>query len=317
MKASLAPIAALLAIGLGWGLATPLVKIAAAEGRGHFALTFWHLLLVSAVIVPAALLRSGRIPLKPRHLRLYVALALVGAVIPTSASFAAAPHLPAGVLAILLAMTPLFTFPIAIAMGLERFEARRAIGLALGIGCVALIASPEAELPSRAAAAFIPVALVAPLCFGMEGNVYARWGLRELDPVQTLAGASVAGLPLTLGLALAAGQWIDPRPPWGVADLALTSSALIHAFVYTGYLWLIGRSGPVFAAQVAYLVTGFGVAWSMVLLGESYSHLVWIGLALMMAGIFLVQPSARFRIARRAEMCQNGATGKSVGDAEE
>ena len=266
MKAPLAPVAALLAIGLGWGLATPLVKIAAGEGRGHFALTFWHILLVSAVVAPAALLRSGRIPLGPRHLRLYVALAMVGAVIPTSASFAAAPHLPAGVLAILLAMTPLFTFPIAIAMGLERFEARRALGLALGIGCVALIASPGAELPSRAAAAFIPVALVAPLCFGMEGNVYARWGLRDLDPVQTLAGASMAGLPLTLGLALAAGQWI---------------------------------------------------AWSMVLLGESYSHLVWIGLALMLAGIFLVQPSERFRLARQAEMCHNGATGKPVGDEEE
>lgn len=316
MKAALAPVAALLAIGLGWGLATPLVKIAAGEGRGHFALTFWHILLVSAVVVPAALLRSGRIPLGPRHLRLYAALAMVGAVIPTSASFAAAPHLPAGVLAILLAMTPLFTFPIAIAMGLERFEARRALGLALGIGCVALIASPGAELPSRAAAAFIPVALVAPLCFGMEGNVYARWG-RDLDPVQTLAGASMAGLPLTLGLALAAGQWIDPRPPWETADLALASSALIHACVYTGYLWLIGRSGPVFAAQVAYLVTGFGVAWSMVLLGESYSHLVWIGLALMLAGIFLVQPSERFRLARRAEMCHNGAIGKPVGDEEE
>ena len=316
MKAALAPVAALLAIGLGWGLATPLVKIAAGEGRGHFALTFWHILLVSAVVVPAALLRSGRIPLGARHLRLYAALAMVGAVIPTSASFAAAPHLPAGVLAILLAMTPLFTFPIAIAMGLERFEARRALGLALGIGCVALIASPGAELPSRAAAAFIPVALVAPLCFGMEGNVYARWG-RDLDPVQTLAGASMAGLPLTLGLALAAGQWIDPRPPWEAADLALASSALIHACVYTGYLWLIGRSGPVFAAQVAYLVTGFGVAWSMVLLGESYSHLVWIGLALMLAGIFLVQPSERFRLARRAEMCQNGETGKPVGDEEE
>ena len=45
-----------------------------------------------------------------------------------------------------------------------------------------------------------------------------------------------------------------------------------------------------FAAQVAYLVTGFGVLWSMVFLGETYTNGVWLALGLMLFGMFLVQP---------------------------
>jgi len=37
-------------------------------------------------------------------------------------------------------------------------------------------------------------------------------------------------------------------------------------------------------------VTGTGVIWAMVLLGESYSGWVWAALALMLCGLMLVQP---------------------------
>ena len=43
---------------------------------------------------------------------------------------------------------------------------------------------------------------------------------------------------------------------------------------------------------MAYLVTGFGVLWSMLLLDERYSALVWVAFAILIAGIALVQPKA-------------------------
>ena len=47
--------------------------------------------------------------------------------------------------------------------------------------------------------------------------------------------------------------------------------------------WSAG-AGSVFASQIAYLVTGFGVVWSMLLLGERYSAPVWAAFALMLRG---------------------------------
>jgi drug/metabolite transporter (DMT)-like permease len=54
---------------------------------------------------------------------------------------------------------------------------------------------------------------------------------------------------------------------------------------------LLTRSGAVFASQTAYLVTRFGILWSMLILGERYSGLVWIALVLMLAGLTLVRPA--------------------------
>jgi drug/metabolite transporter (DMT)-like permease len=197
------------------------------------------------------------------------------------------------VISILLSLVPMFAFPIALALAVDRFSWARLGGLLCGLIGVLLIVGPEASLPDAAMAAFIPLALIAPAFYALEGNVVAKWGTLGLDPVQVLFGASLVGATIALPLALATGQWIDPRPPWGAPDLALVTSALIHAVVYCGYVWLVGRAGAVFAAQVSYLVTAFGLIWAMLLLGERYSGFIWVALTLMFVGLFLVQPRPR------------------------
>ena len=103
----------------------------------------------------------------------------------------------------------------------------------------------------------------------------------------------LVGSAISLALALGSGQFIDPRGPWGLPDYAFVTSSLMHAVIYTAYIWLVGRAGPVFAAQVAYLVTLFGIFWSVWLLDEAYSKYVWLALSCMLLGIFLVLPRYR------------------------
>jgi drug/metabolite transporter (DMT)-like permease len=70
----------------------------------------------------------------------------------------------------------------------------------------------------------------------------------------------------------------------------MLAAGVLNALAYSGYVWLIARAGSVFASLIAYLVTGFGVVWSKLLLGENYAPLVWVAFAVMLAGIALVQP---------------------------
>jgi drug/metabolite transporter (DMT)-like permease len=118
----------------------------------------------------------------------------------------------------------------------------------------------------------------------------AKWGGGGLDRVQALLGAFLVGSAIGLVLALVSGQFIDPRGPWGVPDYAFVVSSFVHAVVYTSYIWLVGRTGPVFATQVAYLVRLFGMIWAVVLLRETYTRFIWLALVTMLFGIFLVQP---------------------------
>jgi drug/metabolite transporter (DMT)-like permease len=80
--------------------------------------------------------------------------------------------------------------------------------------------------------------------------------------------------------------------------LALALSSALHALLYATYVWLAATAGSVFAAQSSYLVTGAGMLWAMALLGERPAPTVWLALAVMLAGVALVQPRGR---ARRME----------------
>jgi drug/metabolite transporter (DMT)-like permease len=277
-------------MGAGWGLTQPLAKIAVEGGYRQFGLVFWQLAIGAIVLTAVQAVRGRRFRTDPAALRVYAVIAILGTVIPNSAGYEAIRHLPAGLVSILLSMVPMFAFPLALAMGNERFAVLRFLGLLLGLGGVLLIALPEASLPDRAMVLFLPLALVAPFFYGLEGNVVARWGTAGLSAVEVLHGASVIGAVIVLPMAVAAGQFIDPLPPWGGADGAVLVSALIHVAVYTAYVWMVGRAGAVFAVQVSYLVTGFGVIWAMLILGETYSGWIWGAMAVMLVGMFLVQP---------------------------
>ena len=294
-----APLIALLVmLGIGWGVTQPLAKIAVSEGYRHFGLVFWQLAIGAVALGIVSAVRRKGLPMTGAHLRFYALIALIGTVLPNSASFKAAVHLPAGVMSIVISLVPMFAFPIALLLATDRFSWARLVGLILGLAGVVLIVGPEASLPERAMIAWVPIAMIAPAFYALEGNVVAKWGTLDLDAVQVLFGASVVGTLIALPLMLATGQWIDPRPPWGAPDAALVLASLIHAVVYTTYVWLVGRAGAVFAAQVSYLVTGSGVLWAMLLLGESYSGWVWLALGLMFAGLFLIQPRPTTPLAR-------------------
>ncbi|KMK67806.1 DMT family transporter [Puniceibacterium sp. IMCC21224] len=297
LRALALPLAALILCGAAWGGTQPLSKLAVSEGYRHFGLIFWQMAIGATLLGVVTVLRRRGLPYQVPHLRVYLVLALIGSVLPGIASYSAARHLPSGVLSILLSSVPMLAFPVALALGNDHFHWKRLFGLSLGMAGVLLLVLPDASLPEAAQVLWVPVALIASAFYALEGNVVARWGTAGLDPVQALCGASMAGAVITLPLALISGQFIDPRGPWGVPDLALIASSLLHVIAYTGYVWLVGATGAVFAVQVSYLVTLFGVTWAMLFLHEVYSPYIWAALGLMFGGLALVQPRPRAQLA--------------------
>lgn len=290
MSASTRLLLVLLVLGSGWGLTVPLAKIAVTGGFHQIGLIFWSAAVGTVLLGAMTLMRAKSLPLGRAHLWRYVAVALLGTVLPNAASFTAARHLPAGVMSILISAVPMFSFPLALLLGMDRFGPMRFVGLGMGFVAVALIAVPQAALPQGGALVFVAVALIGPVLYAMEGNMVAKWGTAGLDPIQLLFGASLVSVLLSGPLALMLGQTEIPDLSRGAPDIAVIAMGLINAIIYMGYVWMVGRAGSVYASQVAYLVTGFGVLWSMALLGEQYSAWVWAALGVMFAGLFLVQP---------------------------
>ncbi|WP_238382635.1 DMT family transporter [Tabrizicola thermarum] len=285
-------VAVLLWLGIGWGSTHPLGKIATETGHAPFGLIFWQQVVMVLVLGAIALVRRKGMLMTAPALRFYVIVAVLGTVIPNGTFYASVVHLPSGIMSIVIAMIPMLAFPMALALGMDRFSTLRLVGLAMGLLGVGLLAAPGAALPEPAMLAWLPVALIGPLFYAMEATYVAHRGTLGMDALQAMLGASLMGLILCIPLMLALDQGYSPWP-LGRDDLALALSSALHALLYASYVWLAATAGGVFAAQSSYLVTAAGMIWAMVLLGERPSATVWLAVAVMLTGVALVQPRAR------------------------
>lgn len=277
-------------MGIAWGLSMPMTKLAVSTGHGHFGIIVWQMVIVAALMgLPLALRPRAKGP-KWHHLRLLIFVAFFGTMIPNSMSYIAAGELPSGVMAIVMSLIPMSSLPIALMLGLEGFEWRRLSGLIFGAVAMFVLIGPSTSLPNPAAAPFVLIAALATICYGIEGNYVAKFGLDGLDAIQVLFYSSLLGLLIITPTALITDQFYNPFTNFGVPEYALIVSSLGHGLAYACYIWLVGRTGPVFAAQVSYVVTIAGVALSILILGESYSGYIWVALVLVLIGLFLVQP---------------------------
>ncbi|MGM0585977.1 MAG: DMT family transporter [Pseudomonadota bacterium] len=287
----LAPLAAVLAIGAGWGLTTTAAKVAVSTGHHPIGLLFWHLVTYAVILTPVCLARGRPLPLTPKALAFYAGIAVLGNIAPGLAEFASAVHLPAGVLAIVVSTTPLLALALAALLRVERPTPARLAGVGLGALGIALLLGPEASLPDPSAWPWVLVLLIAPATYAAEGLWVSQRMPARLDPLTAVLGAALTGLA-ALAPAIAAEPALRvPLPgPFGPAEQALIAGGALSALCYAGYIAVARRWGPVFASLVAYAVTLSGVAWSILLLGERHSGWIWAALAAMIAGMALAQP---------------------------
>ncbi len=283
---------ALLAIGAAWGLTTPLVKTATIAGHPALSIALWQAGM-NVVILGAIQAGRGRLhrtPLDPASLRLYLVFGLFGIALPQWASFTGTTHLPAGIMSIVVSLVPIFALPLALALGTERFSPRRLGGVALGAAAIVLLTAPGASLPEPGLWVWVLVGALAPLFYAFEGAYVAASRAPGAGPFQLLWAASVVALVVLIGLNLWSGGTRSPLAGFGIAEAAIVTAGALSMAAYAGYIALLRRWGAVFGAQVAYTVTGCGVVWAMLILGERYPPMVWAALCALFAGLFLVQP---------------------------
>ena len=286
----LLPWLALLFMGAAWGLSFSFGRIATSVGGQPFGITFWQCIVCGGILLTYTLLRGRPMPLDGRHLRIYLYVALLGASIPNSLYYFAAPHVDAGVLSITVTLIPMVTYAVALALGSEVRSLVRVSGVICGAIAILMLVLPENSLPSRDAIPWLLLACLSAVCYALENIYLSRPGQQDIGPVRTACGMNLMAAALVLPVGLATGQFFIPTFPFGTLEWTIIGLGMINAVAYTTLIAVIGMAGPVFASQTGYVVTLAGVFWGMALFGEQHSPWVWASLVTMMVGMSLVSP---------------------------
>jgi drug/metabolite transporter (DMT)-like permease len=280
----------LIILGLGWGLSFTLGKIAITAGGTPIGLTFWQSLFSGLILLAYVFFRHGKIIIPKIMFLPIVIITFLSVVIPNIIFYACVEHLDAGVLSISVSVIPLFTYLIALGLRMDKFKVRRVIGLITGFCALLILILPENSLPDKRDIPWVLLALNCALCYALENIYIDRLALQNFGPIRLVCAVSFVSAIITFLLSLVMDQFFILQPTNIYLFISTLGLGFISATAYSIFIYLIGRAGSVFSSQVGYLVTFFGVVWGIIILGESHSVFVWISLAMIMMGIFLVQP---------------------------
>lgn len=294
------PFAMLIVGGIAWGGIFTVNKLAAEAGVPPVAFAFWPVLAAGIAAALLSLVIDRRLALSRRHLVFYffsgVANVGFGMIILTYA----ASRLPAGVVTLVMTVSPTMTYVFALFFGLERLRWKSVLGIGFGIAGVLTLTLPELSLPGPDMAGWFVLALLAPL--GMAtGNIYVAVARPpQASSLNLAAGLALGAAAFMFPAYLVAGEGFEPFNASWPAMRAVMLAGSVHGIILAFFFEVVRRAGPVFFSQLGYVAIIAGIGWGLVVFNERHSAWVWAAATLLMVGLYLVNAGTRENIIERS-----------------
>lgn len=285
-------IAQLLAVGTLWGSTFSISKYAITHGVTPLGYAFWQCFGSGLVLLAILALRGERLPLGRRQLAFYFMTGALGITVPNVNFYIIIQYVPAGLMAVVITTAPIMTFLIALALGMERLQWLRALGLLCGFAGALLLVIPD-EVGGEAVevTGWVLLGFLTPFFYSINSILTSRWRPSGGSALSFACGMMFAAAALQLPLMLLAGQGWAPLPPFGGAELAIAIQIAVSATAYIVFFRLVQLAGAVYFSQVGYVVTLTGIFWGMLLFDERLAPTVYIAAGVIFAGLALVNLS--------------------------
>jgi drug/metabolite transporter (DMT)-like permease len=298
---NLKPYLALVALALLWGFSFLLIKVALHD------MSPIVLAMIRAAAGFAALAVFMLVSRRPlfsdgwrRRIIPYTVLAVLSGVVPWTAIAVGEQTISSGLASILNATTPLWAALLVIwIIPSDRPSGLNYVGVLIGLAGVVILVLPDLTAKGfRGSVAGAIAVLIASISYAVSA-LYQRKKLRG----HSVYEVSVGQLAVTTVLAIPIAA-----PSLSSFHFALPSMAAVVALgvggsglAYLLYYYINNTLGPVRATGVTILVPMTAVLWGVVLLGETLSLPIIIGMVVILAGILLtnVRPASREPVADR------------------
>jgi drug/metabolite transporter (DMT)-like permease len=226
-------------------------------------------------------------------------LGIFGCAIPMTATLLSLQYISSGIAAILITTGPALTVLMAhFFLADESLTRRKTIGVVLALsGALLLTVRGETGLPDVHQSSPIGYLMILVVMLCVSGTtIYTRKFLQEYDSFDVTSiqifVATLFVLPISVLLI-----GLDLQRVEETSYLALIYSALVGTFIgFLGYFYIIKQFGATSAAMTNYLVPVSASLGGVLLLGETITLGMVVGMVIIIAGIVII--NYRKRTAR-------------------
>ena len=287
----------LLGLGLLWGGSFFFAGVA-VKHIPPFTLAFLRFALAALALHIFIAGRDGIYDVLRRRWRPFLILGLFNNVLPHSMIFLGQTEIGAGLASILNATTPIWTVIVAQLMtDDEKLTGRKLAGTLIGLAGTVVLFSPQLMTSADAPLWAMALPLAAAISYGFAA-VWSRQ-FRDIAPPVTAAGQLTASTLIILPVVLFHdAPWQLPLPPTGAIGAVLSLALLSTALAYILYFRLVSTAGATNASLVTLLVPPSAILLSTLFLGERMGSEDWLGLALIILGLLVLDGRLTNRIMR-------------------
>jgi drug/metabolite transporter (DMT)-like permease len=220
----------------------------------------------------------------------FLGMSILNNVIPFTLIVWGQSHIASGLASILNATTPLFTVIVAHYLtDDERLTGQRFAGVIVGFAGVAVMIGAAAFASLDASILAQLAVLGAALSYGFSGVFGRRFKTMGIPPLATAAGQVTVSSAILLPAALIMDRpWTLAMPSTG-AIVSLVALGLVStAFAYLIFFRLLARAGATNVGLVTFLIPVSAILLGVLVLGETLAMRHVAGMALIGAGLILI-----------------------------
>ncbi len=282
------PVTMLIALSLIWGASFMFIKVMLEE-TGPVAVGWLRMGMGALLLIVVVGVRGLQVPREPRYWAAAVVIGVVASAVPLVLIPWGEQEIDSNLAAILNSGMPLFTAIFAhLAITEERLTPARALGLLVGFAGVAIVIGPDL-FDLGAAGTRGQLAIILATVGYAAGAVISRRLISGVDSTVLAASQITIAFIVVTPLLLAT----EGAPAIGDFSSRVLLATLGLGLGGTGvgyllYFWLIAHTDATRTALVTYLLPVTAIGWGWLILNEGLEPAFVPGLALIIAGIFLV-----------------------------
>jgi drug/metabolite transporter (DMT)-like permease len=272
---------ALLLLGLSslWGASFLFMRVASPE-FGPVTLVFIRMFVAVLVLFPFLIKPAFRHALR-QNIKDLAILGLLNHVIPFTLLSFATLRLEAGFTSLINATTPMFTAIVGALFFFSPINRQQMVGLVIAFAGVFVLSADKLSFTSDGPGWAIVAGLIATFCYGLSVN-FSKTKLSHLSSSQISVGSMAASSAILLIPGILLWPAENPSPEAWVSALLL--AVVCTAFAFLLFFRILASSGAIASSTVTFLVPLFAIGWGVLLLDESLTVRLIVGMCITLCG---------------------------------